>query len=372
MTEPEQPDSPALTRRRLREIRNTASTPIIAAGSEGDPAVDVAGDVAGDVAADTGAAVATADTTAPGEGTPPDAPEPKPAAPLPRAAEPVVIGEAPVADAAVDLTIPAMTRRQARQQERLRTASVPVIGAVDAETVEAPPVAVASAAAGPAPGADAEARADADAHERGRADEPKDDAETPLAAATAARITRLDADEDEVDEADEDEVDETGHPAGLHDRVSAGAAVGTDLPPSFDQLLTREGGGTSSHTQNALILSQTPESAALTAPVTAGGDMLITGSLTFPAEYGETGVHGAADGADVDAVLVDGEIPAASSPTPIAASSAISTIKSAEDIIRPPAPEKGGRLMMVLAITAGVLALALAGVLILAFATGAL
>lgn len=370
MTEPEQPDSPALTRRRLREIRNTASTPIIAAGSEGDRAADVDGD--GDVATDTGAAVATADTTTHDEGTPAGGLEPKPAAPLPRPAEPAVIGEAPVADAAVDLTIPAMTRRQARQQERLRTASVSVIGAVDAKTPEAAPVAAAPAAAASATGADAaahadaEARADAEPHGRGRAEEPEDDAQTPLAAATAARITRLDADEDE------DEVEETGHPAGLYGRVSAGAAVGTDLPPSFDQLLTREGGGTSSHTQNALILSQTPESAALTAPVTAGGDMLITGSLTFPAEYGETGVHGAADGADVDAVLVDGEIPAASSPTPIAASSAISTIKSAEDIIRPPAPEKGGRLMMVLAITAGVLALALAGVLILAFATGTL
>jgi len=40
------------------------------------------------------------------------------------------------------------------------------------------------------------------------------------------------------------------------------------------------------------------------------------------------------------------------------------------DIIKPPVPEKGGKLMMSLAVTAGVLALALVGVLILAFATG--
>ena len=40
------------------------------------------------------------------------------------------------------------------------------------------------------------------------------------------------------------------------------------------------------------------------------------------------------------------------------------------DIIKPPTPEKGGRLMLTLAITAGVLALALVGVLILAFVTG--
>ena len=39
-------------------------------------------------------------------------------------------------------------------------------------------------------------------------------------------------------------------------------------------------------------------------------------------------------------------------------------------MIRPPAPEKGSRLMLTLAITAGALALALVGVLILAFVTG--
>ena len=68
--------------------------------------------------------------------------------------------------------------------------------------------------------------------------------------------------------------------------------------------------------------------------------------------------------------LVDGEIPAHSSPTPIAASAAVSTVKTPGDIIKPPAPEKGSKLMMSLAITAGVLALALVGVLILAFVTG--
>ena len=67
---------------------------------------------------------------------------------------------------------------------------------------------------------------------------------------------------------------------------------------------------------------------------------------------------------------MDGELPPASSPTPIAASAAISTIKSADEIIRPPAPEKGSRLMLVLAITAGALALALVGVLVFAVSTG--
>ena len=107
------------------------------------------------------------------------------------------------------------------------------------------------------------------------------------------------------------------------------------------------------------------------APVAATGEVLITGSFNLPEGLGSTGhAAGTADGKETDAVLVDGELPAHSSPTPIAASAAISTVKNGGDIIKPPTPEKGGRLMLTLAITAGVLALALVGVLILAFVTG--
>ena len=48
-------------------------------------------------------------------------------APLPRAALPVAVHDLPGADANVDLGVMPLTRRQARQQERIRTASVPVI-----------------------------------------------------------------------------------------------------------------------------------------------------------------------------------------------------------------------------------------------------
>ncbi|VXC28915.1 hypothetical protein MICRO8M_80589 [Microbacterium sp. 8M] len=78
-----------------------------------------------------------------------------------------------------------------------------------------------------------------------------------------------------------------------------------------------------------------------------------------------------ADGKEVDAVLVDGELAPASSPTPIAASAAIGTIKPAGEVIRPPEPEKGNRLMLALTVTAGALAVALVGALIVAITTGA-
>jgi hypothetical protein len=143
-----------------------------------------------------------------------------------------------------------------------------------------------------------------------------------------------------------------------------------ELPPSFDQLLSRSSSG-SLGTSNALIMSQAPGSSSITSPVTATGEVLITGTLNLPEGLGSNGhAPGVADGKEADAVLIDGEIPAHSSPTPIAASAAISTVKNSGEIITPPTPEKGSKLMMTLAITAGVLALALVGVLILAFVTG--
>ncbi len=155
--------------------------------------------------------------------------------------------------------------------------------------------------------------------------------------------------------------------------MAIGENVDLELPASFDQLLTRGSTATGAlSAPNALILSQTPETGALVSPITATGEVLITGTFSLPESFGSTGtLPGLADNKETDAVLVDGELPASSSPTPIAASSAISTIKSAEDIIKPPAPEKGSRLMLALVITAGALALALTGVLIVALVTGA-
>jgi hypothetical protein len=127
----------------------------------------------------------------------------------------------------------------------------------------------------------------------------------------------------------------------------------------------------SSSTPNALILSQTPAAAPLVAPVTATGEVLITGTFDLPEGLGSVGhAPGLHDGKDADAVLVDGELPAASSPTPIAASAAISQVRNSDEIIRPPAPEKGGRLLIALTITAGALLVTVAGLLVLAFTTG--
>ena len=197
-------------------------------------------------------------------------------------------------------------------------------------------------------------------------DEPDDDSVRETAASepstTPPRRTRADATADDAERA-------VVNPQ-FGAELLAGDVGQVELPASFDQLISRSVTGAIG-TGNALILSQTPSAPPLVAPVAATGEVLITGTFNLPEGLGSTGhAPGTADGKEVDAVLVDGELPAHSSPTPIAASAAISTVKNGGDIIRPPAPEKGGRLMLTLAITAGVLALALVGVLILAFVTG--
>jgi hypothetical protein len=121
---------------------------------------------------------------------------------------------------------------------------------------------------------------------------------------------------------------------------------------------------------NALIFTPSPGEGSLSGPVASTGEILVTGSYELPQGIGSQGhALGTTDGKEVDSVLIDGELPPASSPTPIAASSAVSTIKPAGEVIRPPAPEKGNRLMVTLAIIAGGLALAIGVVLVIAFTT---
>ncbi|MGA1827998.1 hypothetical protein [Microbacterium sp.] len=381
MSTPEQPATPALTRKQLRDIRNTGATPIVsgeappaepatAAPPTVDPVVDRA-----------------AESVKEAIEAPVETPAQPVAAPLPRAAVPAVVHDLPGADASVDLGVSPLTRRQARQQERIRTASVPVITpeVAAAHGASAAPASMSSTAEveHPAePATDRTPSADVSLAQLFGRHAAASAVEEEHAAASAVEEEQAPADGEDVpaahdDRAQEDEGAESdseqAERAVVNPRFGAELLAGdvgvVELPPSFDQLISRSVTGAIG-TGNALILSQTP-SPPLGAPVAATGEVLITGSFKLPEGLGSTGhAPGTADGKEVDAVLVDGELPAHSSPTPIAASAAISTVKNGGDIIQPPTPEKGGRLMLTLAITAGVLALALVGVLILAFVTG--
>lgn len=381
MSNPDQPRTPPLTRRQLREMRNTGSTevvrpsepvpdeaapePVVETGSQEtaptdghresgiDPDIGV-----GDRAADDGESRDDAGADVPidrtehedsagvaGEVSDADADEVSSAASAePTADEPPAPAHS-VPPAGVDLGVARLTRRQAREQERIRTASVPVI-APDAPTPAE--VRAADSARVEAETSDGETSPSADDGEETRPNrgEPAPSQESDVPVTVSPR---------------------------LGSALLNGRPPEVDLPPSFDHLLTRESATTGAVTApSALILSQTPSGASLTSPIAATGEILVTGTFALPEGLGSRGhAAGTTDGKEADAVLIDGELPASSSPTPIAASAAISTVRSAEEIIRPPAPEKGSRLTLALAITAGALGLALVAVLIVSLVSGA-
>ncbi|WP_309102608.1 hypothetical protein [Microbacterium sp.] len=421
MSKSDQQGQGPLTRKQLREIRLTGSTPVISP--------------------DEAAAAAAA---------PPSPPSP-PAPSEPRTELAADSSLASDTDPAGAFSTP-LTRRQVREKERSRTGSVPVSDPSPQEDVPAPSEPTFAVDAGGV-------TEPAEAAEPAEADEPADAAEQlvqvealePVAptedvargktveAEIVSEVPRFGTPDDDESDVVDDEVDSvpvsataggattrtplTGEPVepsqnasgddivdvlGIGTTPSEGpsdddvlADVGDDddsevtaderptvnpgfgqgllseeiehkpFSPSFDELLTVNDSTGSQHiAPSALIFTQGTNGGSLSGPVAATGEVLVTGSYELPQGLGSQGhAHGTTDGREVDAVLIDGELPPASSPTPIAASSAVSTIKSAGEVIRPPAPEKGNKLMLTLAITAGGLALALAVALIVAFTT---
>lgn len=374
------PNAP-LTRRQLRESRLTGATSIVspeeAEADRQEKAVD-------------SAPVPTPQA--------PAAPAPV-AEPAPAAAEPVA-EDVPVADEAP------LTRRQVR--ERSRTDAVPVIDDVP-EPAAAEPAAPAPVSAAPSwappvpplpqqpavpqPVAAQPAVAPLEDEDEDRSAESVDDAPQPV---FAMRRTGVPATAEPVIPVPSEQVPaaavvETPAPVppepttpadDTDDRAVVREGFGRSVlaeeeqaktPGSFDEILISDSTGSQHVAPSALIFQQSPGVPSLSGPVAATGEILVTGSYDLPKGLGSQGhADGTTDGKDVDVVLVDGELPPTSSPTPIAASAAIGTIKPAGEVIRPPEPEKGNKLMLALTITAGALAVALVAALIVAITTGAL
>jgi hypothetical protein len=119
-------------------------------------------------------------------------------------------------------------------------------------------------------------------------------------------------------------------------------------------------------TANALILPSVPSLADATGPLTATGELLVTGSIDLPRSLGATGQHPQAgfDSADIDHMFEQAASENASTDaTPIRAANAVSTHTSSRNVITPP-KNRGTRLPTILAITAAVLALGVVGLLV--------
>jgi hypothetical protein len=146
------------------------------------------------------------------------------------------------------------------------------------------------------------------------------------------------------------------------------AAELDDKNQPFDQIIKRNVGQSgSATTTNALILPSLPVANA-TGPLTSTGEILVTGTIDLPRSVGSTGAHpDRIDSSDLDRLLDSDENEFNTSEVaPIRASRAISTHTSTRGVITPP-KKRGGRLPIVLMITAGVLAVGVIGLLVAAY-----
>lgn len=143
-----------------------------------------------------------------------------------------------------------------------------------------------------------------------------------------------------------------------------------DRAEPFDQLLSR--GGVSHGvptTTNALILPTLPDHGPMSDALAKSGEVIVTGSIDLPRSYGATGVHPSQiDSSDVDR-LFDQVEDGAGVGAPVAATRAISTQNGARAMMAPPKKE-GMNVPLVLAVTAGVLALGVVATLIIGAVAG--
>ncbi len=313
-----------------------------------------------------------------------------------------------------------LTRRQSRDLERVRTASLGVITpegaeeAQDADPVDAPasePEAQDAEATPPEDIIEATQPATAKgARKNGKRKQASEGASrkpsfVPSSAAKAvAEPEIVDADivnEDEADTKAAFELLIAPHPeSAFGPAVTAqarngdadgpqlvsgfGEAVLDGLEPAeksapqadepFDQIIARgledAGNGVST---SSIILPVMPNSHPLTGPLSANGNVVVTGSIDLQSPMGSaTGASDHFDKSDIDAMFdAEDEIRPATAGTPVSASKAVSTHTATRDVITPPAPARSNRLLLILAITAGVLAVAVLAVIIVGFAAGA-
>lgn len=413
MSTPDETSQP-LTRRQLRELKLTGQTPVISAQEIEDARVAREADEAR-AAEDARAAeearsteetrlITEAEEAAAREALAAEAADPAEPLPAEEAEEANALEaaseetSAPVPFADVDGE-PRLTRREIREQERLRTNQFSVItpdqeGEVDGSAETEPQLAaIETKIVGENETSVLYEVVEVPFEPAEAADEQPADSEIPVeelvfdeapAEEPVVETPHVDAQFEDAVETVFVAEDIPAEAAQQDQRPTVAPEFGSSLlqaptpsvtTPSFEDILSQAAADSSGSAtaSSALILATDPGSIPLSAPIDATGEILITRTHQLPDGFGSSGhAAGTTDGKDVDVVLIDGEIPLASSPTPIAASDAVSTSKSPAEVIRPPAPEKSHRLTLLLGITAGVLGIALIGVVVAAFTTGVL
>jgi len=142
-----------------------------------------------------------------------------------------------------------------------------------------------------------------------------------------------------------------------------------ELPSSFDDLLSlrNAAAANSISTTSALVLPTVPGSGDVGTALDETGEVIITGSIDLPASFGAMGAPASGlEANDLDTLLERGEVELGSDVAPVAASRAISTNTSSTSLIAPPKRARANA-PVILAITAGVLAVGVVGLLLAVF-----
>lgn len=123
-------------------------------------------------------------------------------------------------------------------------------------------------------------------------------------------------------------------------------------------------------TTNALILPMLPEKEAFISPLSHTGEVLVTGSIDLPLGLGATGVNPAGlDSPDIDAMLEQAHPEESVSATaPVLAAQAVSASIPTRAVLAPP-KRRSKVAPLTLMIIAGVLGLAVTGLLVYVLAT---
>lgn len=142
-----------------------------------------------------------------------------------------------------------------------------------------------------------------------------------------------------------------------------------DGVPPENTLSRTVGTGTSAITTSALVLPSVPQVGDLTRPLTATGEILVTGSIDLPRSLGSTGAHPhRVDNSDFEDDPLDSEVASPDS-APVRAIRAVSTHTSTRGVIESKKPQSN-RLLTIGIAAASVLVVGVVGLLVWALATG--
>ncbi|MDP3209599.1 MAG: hypothetical protein Q8M65_10655, partial [Rhodoglobus sp.] len=124
--------------------------------------------------------------------------------------------------------------------------------------------------------------------------------------------------------------------------------------------------GSAPATTSALVISSVP--ADIRGPLTGTGETILTGTVDLPRSFSSTGASARFDSEGIDAFFDadDAEVISTDS-APVRAIKAVSTHNSGQGVMHTQKP-KGTRALTVLLIAASVMAVAVAGLLVAAFA----